>query len=251
HITQWFGTSTDVDVQKKTENDLRRANADLEHFAFAASHDFQEPLRMVTIYAQLLDREFGSTLDDSAKSFLKYVLEGTDRMGALLQNLLTYVRASRGTDEPGAEVDCNDVLKDVLANLQIPIQQSGATIQAEPLPKIMCPRIHVLELFQNLVNNAIKYRGSERLCIRIAADRHDGEWIFSVQDNGTGIAPEYQRKIFGVFKRLHGNNIPGTGMGLAICERLVEQHRGRIWVESELGRGSTFFFALPATGVQG
>lgn len=245
-ISQWFGTSTDLDTQKAIENDLRSANADLEHFAYAASHDFQEPLRMVTAYAQLLEKEFSGKLDGSGAMALKYVLEGTDRLGALLQNLLSYMRASRNPEGALEEIDCNEVLNEVLANLQIPMQQSGARIESSGLPRILYPRIHMLELLQNLVNNAIKYRGPHPPEIRVSANRKNGDWIFSVQDNGIGIALQHQQNIFGVFKRLHGNNIPGTGIGLAICRRLVEQHHGRIWVESQVNRGSTFYFSLPA-----
>ncbi len=249
-ITQWFGTSTDVDAQKRVENDLRRANADLEHFAYAASHDFQEPLRMVTAYAQLLEKDFSGQLEGAGAMSLKYVLEGTDRLGALLQNLLSYMRASRQADGADEEIDCNEVLTEALANLQIPIQQSGARIRSAQLPRIACPRVHMLELLQNLVNNAIKYRGQSPPEIQISAGRKNGEWIFSVRDNGIGIAPQHQQNIFGVFKRLHGNNIPGTGIGLAICRRLVEQHRGRIWVESEVNSGSVFYFSLPAAALE-
>ncbi len=243
---QWFGTSTDVDAQKGIENDLRRANADLEHFAYAASHDFQEPLRMVTAYAQLLEKDFNGQMPSSGATSLKYVLEGTDRLGALLQNLLAYMRASRNSEMPSEEIDCNEVLNEVLANLQIPILQSGAKIQSAELPRIVYPRIHMIELLQNLVNNAIKYRSASPPEVRISASPKNGHWIFSVRDNGIGIAPQHQQDIFGVFKRLHGSNIPGTGIGLAICRRLVEQHRGRIWVESEVNKGSAFYFSLPA-----
>ena len=246
-IAQWFGTSTDVDAQKGIENDLRSANADLEHFAYAASHDFQEPLRMVTAYAQLLEKEFSGKLEGSGAMSLKYVLEGTDRLGALLQNLLSYMRASRNPEGAREQIDCNEVLHEVIANLQIPIEQSGARVLSADLPRIVYPRIHMLELLQNLVNNAIKYRGASPPEIQVSASRNNGDWIFAVRDNGIGIAPQHQQNIFGVFKRLHGNNIPGTGIGLAICRRLVEQHHGRIWVESQVNRGSTFYFSLPAT----
>lgn len=249
-ITQWFGTSTDVDDQKRIETSLRTANADLEHFAYAASHDFQEPLRIVTAYTQLLEREFGTQLREPASAYLHYVLEGTDRLGALLQNLLAYMRASRNPEEVPAEINCNEVLADVIANLRIPIQQSGATIKSTGLPRILYPRIHMLELLQNLLTNAIKYRGEEPLQIHISAQPEEGHWVFSVRDNGIGIAPQHLDKIFEVFKRLHGNNIPGTGIGLAICRRLVEQHRGRIWVESELNHGSVFHFSLPAASLE-
>jgi len=249
-ITQWFGTSTDVDAQKATENDLRRANADLEHFAYAASHDFQEPLRMVTAYTQLLQRDFDNQLPESAGMYLNFILEGTERLGALLQNLLAYMRASRDPEAASSEVDCNEVLKEVIANLEIPIQQSGARIHAESLPTLRCPRVHVLELLQNLLNNAIKYRRQDPPDIAVTAQEENGEWVFAVKDNGIGIAPQHQANVFDVFKRLHGNDIPGTGIGLAICRRLVEQHNGRIWVESKVNQGSVFYFSLPGTAME-
>ena len=249
-VTQWFGTSTDVDDQKRIENELRSANADLEHFAYAASHDFQEPLRMVTAFAQLLQKDLGPELPGQAAMALNYVLEGTERLGALLQNLLAYIRASRNPDAAAEEIDCNEVLREVIANLGIPIQQSGARILSTHLPNVRCPRVHMLELLQNLVNNAIKYRSAKAPEIHIRATAGRGEWIFSVEDNGIGIAPQHQQNIFGVFKRLHGNNIPGTGIGLAICRRLAELHGGRIWVESQVNRGSVFYFSLPVRAME-
>ena len=245
-VMQWFGTSTDVDAQKRTETDLRKANADLEHFAYAASHDFQEPLRMVTAYTQLFQKEFGRDLHEPAGAYLRYVLEGTDRLGALLQNLLAYMRASRDPKEAAVAINCNEVLNEVIANLRLPIQQSGAIIKAGTLPNVVYPRVHMFELLQNLLTNAIKYRGDHPLQIFVSAKEEKGEWVISVRDNGIGIAPQHQENIFGVFKRLHGNNIPGTGIGLAICRRLVEQHQGRIWVESKLNSGSVFSFSLPS-----
>ena len=249
-ITQWFGTSTDVDLQKRTENDLRRANADLEHFAYAASHDFQEPLRMITAYAQLLEKDFGGQLEGSGDIALRYVLEGTDRLGALLQNLLLYIGASRDPEQAAEQIDCDQVLREVVSNLQLSIQQSGARIHSSGLPRLVYPRIHMLELLQNLVNNAIKYRREDPPEIDVSAARNGREWIFSIRDNGMGIAPQHLQNIFGVFKRLHGNSIPGTGIGLAICRRIVEQHRGRIWAESQVDRGSIFYLSLPIAAIE-
>jgi PAS domain S-box-containing protein len=245
-VLQWFGTSTDVDAQKRIENDLRQANSDLENFAYAASHDFQESLRTVTAYAQLLERELGDKLQGISATSLKYVLEGTDRLRALLRNLLSYIRVSRSPEMSTEEIDCEEVLREVLAALEVTIQESGATVQSTGLPRVFCPRIHMFELLQNLLSNAIKYRGSEPPEIQVTATRSGGEWIFAVRDNGIGIAPQHQQKIFGVFNRLHGSNVPGTGIGLAICRRLVEQHGGRIWVQSQINCGSVFYFSLPA-----
>ena len=249
-IIQWFGTSTDVDAQKKIESDLRQANADLEHFAYAVSHDFQESLRMITAYAQLLETSVGGQLQGAGAISLKYVLEGTDRLGTLLRNLVSYIRASRGPEAPPEEIDCNEVLEEVLGVLRVQIQQSGAAVRSTALPHIVCPRVHMFEVFQNLVSNAIKYRGADPPEIGISAFRNDRHWVFSVRDNGIGIAPQYQQNVFGVFQRLHGSNIPGTGIGLAICRRLLEQHGGRIWVQSQVNCGSVFYFSLPAVGVE-
>ena len=241
-ILHWLGTSTDVDSQKNTESDLRRANADLEHFAYAASHDFREPIRMVTAFTQLLSETRGA--DPDAGYYMQQVLDGSRRMSALLNNLLAYLEASRDHVDTTENVDCNEALSEALANLSHQAASCGAKITWDGLPKIRCARVHIVQLLQNLISNGIKYRGPEPLCIHVSAREREGEWVFSVADNGIGIAPEHRKEIFGVFKRLHGSRIPGSGMGLAICQRIVERHGGRIWVESEVGRGSKFSFTI-------
>jgi len=241
----WFGTGTNVDAQKYVEKELRRANSDLEQFAYAASHDFQEPLRAVTVYSQLLERSRARGSDADVPLYLRYILEGADRLGALVQNLLAYMAANRDYETTPGAVDCNDVLREVLASLQLSIEQVGAQITAEALPTVHFARVHMVQLFQNLISNAIKYRGPEPLRVIIAAEDRGEHWLFSFRDNGIGIAPEHQHTIFGVFKRLHGSEIPGTGIGLAICQRLLDQYGGKIWVESELDKGSTFYFSVP------
>jgi len=245
-VAHWFGTCTNVDAQKHVEKELRRANADLEQFAYAAGHDFQEPLRAVTVYSQLLERSRATGSDADVPLFLRYIVEGAERLGALVQNLLAYMQANRDHETIPGEIDCEDVLREVLASLRLGIEESGAQITAKSLPKLRFAHVHMVQLFQNLITNAIKYRGAEPLRIVIAAEKRGADWFFSVQDNGIGIAPEHQHTIFGVFKRLHGGDIPGTGIGLAICQRLLEQYGGRIWVESEPDKGSTFYFSIPA-----
>ncbi len=245
-IVQWFGTSTNVDVQKYVEDQLRRANSDLEQFAYAASHDFQEPLRTVTIYSELLEQNIASQLDGEASAYLQYVLQGGKRMEALLESLIAYTRARRDYEADVSEVECDGLLREVLASFGPAIEESGAQITAQPLPRVRFARVHMVQLFQNLISNAIKYRGPEPPRIAIAAENRAGEWVFSFRDNGMGIAPEHQGSIFGVFKRLHGSSIPGSGIGLAICQRILEQYRGRIWVESQANQGSVFYFAFPA-----
>jgi PAS domain S-box-containing protein len=245
-IAHWFGTCTNVDAQKHVEKELRRANADLEQFAYAAGHDFQEPLRAVTVYSQLLERSRASGSDADVPLFLRYIVEGAERLGALVQNLLAYMQANRDHETIPGEIDCEEVLREVLAGLRLGIEESGAQIIAESLPKLRFAHVHMVQLFQNLITNAIKYRGAEPPRIVIAAEKRGVDWLFSVQDNGIGIAPEHQHTIFGVFKRLHGGDIPGTGIGLAICQRLLDQYGGKIWVESEPDKGSTFYFLIPA-----
>ena len=249
-ITQWFGTSTDVDAQKKIENDLRQANADLERFTYAASHDFQEPLRAITTHARLLEKDLGKQLQGAGATSLKHVLEGTDRLATLLQNLLSYIRASRAPEMPAEEIDCDEVLREVLRNLEIPIQQSGANIQAAGLPRIVFPRVHMFELLQNLVRNAIKHRGDAPPEIQISAIRNSEDWIFSVRDNGIGIAPQYQQNIFGIFQRPQGSNHPGTGNGIGHLPEAggatSRQHLGTI--PGPLWIGVLFFAACGAGG---
>jgi len=244
-ILKWLGTSTDIHQQKLTEQALRRSNEDLEQFAYAASHDLQEPLRMVTIYTQLLARTY-SDKGTEADQFVAYVVDGVRRMDGLLRGILAYSRAGAGDEQPVIR-DCGQVIENVLANLQRAIIESGAAIACDPLPSVVCSESALQELFQNLIGNAIKYRSPERpLRVHVSASR-EGRWNkFSVADNGIGMKTEYLKQIFGVFKRLHKDEYPGIGVGLAICKRIVERQGGRIWAESELGKGATFYFTLPA-----
>jgi PAS domain S-box-containing protein len=244
-ISMWIGSSTDIHKEKEIEEELRRANEALNQFAFAASHDLQEPLRMITGYSQLLVKRYQGQLDENASVYMGHITEGTTRMGTLLADLLSYTKVAADQEEPAESIDFSAVYKKATQNLQTAIAESGAVVSCDHLPVVKGREAHFLQLLQNLISNAIKYRGEHSPRIHISAGKRNREWCFAVADNGMGIAPEFQQQIFGVFKRLHGNNIPGTGIGLAICHRVVEHYGGRIWVESELNRGATFYFTLP------
>jgi light-regulated signal transduction histidine kinase (bacteriophytochrome) len=244
-IVKWFGTATDFDEQKRTEEELRRANQDLEQFAYSASHDLQEPLRSIKIYGDLLKKRYRDKLDGQALEFCDYMHAGATRMEALVTDLLAYTQATR-VDGSAEEIDTNEAMDAALSNLSRAIAESGAEITRERLPSVHVHGTHCKQVFQNLIGNAIKYRKPDCTpLVHVSAQRQDGFWLFSVRDNGIGIEPEYKEHIFGVFKRLHSDEYSGTGIGLAICQRIVERYHGRIWVESTPGEGSTFFFALP------
>ena len=233
---------------KKANELLTRSNGDLEHFAYSASHDLQEPLRMVFAYAEILQRTFGSTLGEDGNQYLGHIIEGATRMNRLLRGLQMFTHTLGLSGAEAEKVDANEVLTESLANLNAAIQESGAVVTQGPLPPVRLHKFQLEQLFQNLVGNAIRYRSEERPTIHVAAERHDDMWQFSVRDNGLGIDSEYREQIFGIFKRLHSAaEYPGTGLGLAICQRIVERAGGRIWVESNPGRGSTFLFTLPVS----
>jgi PAS domain S-box-containing protein len=234
-----------VELERKNQ-ELLRSNKDLDDFAHIASHDLQEPLRMVSSYSQLLSRRYGSQLDADARDFIGFAVDGAARMQELIKSLLSYSRVGREVTVP-EPVDCNTVVEDVRQNLKIAIEESGAKITSDPLPEIQTHRIQLLQLMQNLVGNAIKFRGKDPPLIRICAEAEGEYWHISVQDNGIGIAPEYFDRIFVVFQRLHHREqYAGTGIGLAVCRKIVERLGGRIWVASEVGAGSTFHFTIPA-----
>jgi PAS domain S-box-containing protein len=248
----------DVSESKLKERELRatnkalvRANEDLSQFAFAASHDLQEPLRMITSYSQLLIDSCPGQFEGEAALCLDFIMQGTARMRELLADLLAYTQVSES--DAGSEttvVDLNLVFQKALENCKTAIDESGAIVTGDPLPSLPCYEPHFLQLFQNLIGNAIKYRSDKAPRIHISAQPVRDMWRLSVSDNGIGIAPAYQRKIFGVFKRLHGKELPGTGIGLAICQRVVERYGGEIWVESQLNEGSTFFCTFPISGIR-
>jgi PAS domain S-box-containing protein len=229
----------------KNAEELARSNSELQHFAYIASHDLQEPLRMVSSYMQLLSRRYKGKLDVEADEFIAFAVEGAQRMQALINALLSYSRV--GTQGKAFErVDCEKVLDGTLAGLKRAIEESGAEIVRGPLPTITADPAQLGQLFQNLVGNALKFRDHRRPVVRIAAERKDKEWVFSVADNGVGFEAKYAERVFVMFQRLHSKDeYPGTGIGLAVCKKIVERHGGRIWVESAPGHGSTFYFTVP------
>ncbi len=224
--------------------DLRRSNAELEQFAYVASHDLQEPLRMVASFSQLLAKRYRGKLDQDADDFIGFAVDGARRMQALINDLLAFSRVgTRGRAfEP---TDSNGVLQEALTNLTTLRAESQAVVTHEPLPTILADGGQLVQVFQNLIANAIKFRGPEPPRIHITAEPQDEGWRFAVRDNGLGIAKEHQERIFTIFQRLQPRaEYPGTGIGLAICKKIVERHGGRIWVDSELGKGSTFYFTI-------
>jgi signal transduction histidine kinase len=225
---------------------LTRANRDLEQFAHSASHDLQEPLRAVAIYSELLVERSAKSLDDQAMVFLGYLQSGAKRMEMLVRDLLTYTRTAGAEENVTEAVDAGEQLEIALANLAHSLENTGAEITHDPLPLVKMRALHIQELFQNLIGNAIKYRRDEPPRVHVSARPEGGQWRFAVSDNGLGIEKQFHEQIFGIFKRLHTNDrFPGTGIGLAICQRIAERYGGRIWVESELGKGSTFYITVP------
>jgi PAS domain S-box-containing protein len=245
-VDKWFGSSTDIDTQKRVQEDLQRANQDLEQFAFSASHDLQEPLRSIKIYSELLKREFGDNLSPEAATYVNFLRSGATCMETLVRDLLAYTRVM-SFEPPAQSFDANEALKLALSGLSGAVAESHARIRTEPLPSVPVHDTHLQQLFQNIVGNAIKYRSPDRVPeIAIRAEQRNGHWVFAVSDNGIGIDPEDKEYIFGLLKRLHTREeYTGTGIGLAICQRIVDRYKGRIWVESEPGKGSTFHFTLP------
>ena len=231
---------------ERSNEDLRRANQDLESFAYSASHDLQEPLRSVALLTRLLRRQLGGKLDAETAKLADAISEGVGRMNNLLRDLLAYCRAAQPTPGAVPTIEAGLVLKQVIDNLKVPIEQSGAVIEAKGLPRIRIHDIHLTQLLQNLISNAIKYRGADPPRIQIVARNEASNWKFWVSDNGIGIAAQYHKQIFGLFKRLHGQECPGSGIGLAICQRIAERYDGRVWLdESEPGKGSVFCFEIP------
>jgi PAS domain S-box-containing protein len=249
---QGFGKVTrDMTEQKEAEqkvqqavNELSRSNAELQQFAYVASHDLQEPLRAITGCVQLLQHRFQGKLDARGDEFINHAVEGATRMKALITDLLEYSRA--GTAPTASRpTDLNRVFQAALRNLQTAIAEKKATVTSDQLPTLVADETRLMQVLQNLIGNALKFTGETPPQIHVGAKHVDGAWQFSVRDNGIGIEPQYAERIFGVFQRLHARReYPGTGIGLAICKRVVERHGGRIWVESEPGKGSTFHFLI-------
>ncbi|MFV2067746.1 MAG: ATP-binding protein, partial [Pirellulales bacterium] len=247
------GTFRDVTRRKQAQErfarqaaDLARSNAELERFAYAASHDLQEPLRAVAGHCRLLQQRYAGRLDAGADESLEYAVDGATRMKALIDGLLAYSRV--GTrDISITPTDCEQVLDEAIANLKVSIDDSEATITRDPLPLVAADSTQLVELFQNLISNAIKYREDRSPDVHVGAEARNGMWVFSVRDRGIGIEPQHLERIFDVFQRLHTHDrYPGSGVGLAICKRIMERMGGTLWVDSLVGRGSTFYFTLPA-----
>ena len=248
-----------LEQETRQSQELTRSNADLEQFAYVASHDLQEPLRMVTSYLQILEQRYKNKLDANADQFITYAVDGARRMQTLINDLLNYSRlSSRG--QPFMLVDCNVVLEGAIANLQLAIAESKAVVTHETLPQVMADTTQLTQVFQNLIANAIKFCQNQQPRIHIGVAKGDtnldgeslnvipsaDEWLFWVHDNGIGLESQYAERIFLIFQRLHGRGkYPGTGIGLAICKKIIERHGGRIWVESKPGQGSTFYFTIP------
>ena len=235
----------DATDRKQAEEALRTTNAELQHFAYALTHDLQEPLRMVVNFTELLGQEYAGKLGEEADQFIAYSVEGALRIEALLKALLAYWEVTEREQDSFASIDCGAVLAKALLNLQAAIAESGAIVTSDPLPTVVAEEVMLMQLFQNLISNSIKYRGEETPRIHVSAERDAEGWLFAVRDNGIGIDPQDADRVFGMFKRLHGSEIPGTGIGLALCKKVVERQGGRIWVESEAGQGATFKFTIP------
>jgi light-regulated signal transduction histidine kinase (bacteriophytochrome) len=244
--------SVELDERRRAElklaqytGDLTRSNAELEQFAYVASHDLQEPLRMVASFTQLLARRYQGKLDQNADEFIGFAVDGANRMQQLINDLLAYSRVgTRG--KPLAPTDLTEVLGHARANLHEAIKESGALVTNDPLPMVMGDEVQLTQLFQNLLANAIKFQGQKTPLIHVSAQTDEHGWRLAVKDNGIGIAPEHQERIFAIFQRLHGRQeYPGTGIGLALCKKIVERHGGRIWLQSEPGKGAIFYFNLP------
>ena len=234
-------------LEQQTE-ELARSNSELEQFAWVASHDLQEPLRMVASYTQLLSKRYKGKLDPEADEFIAFAVDGAVRMRRLINDLLELSRVGTRTKDFKA-TDCEAVYNRTLLNLQGLVEESGALVTRDPLPTVMGDETQLGQLFQNLIANAIKFRGDDQLAVHVGAERKDGQWVFGVRDNGIGIDPKYAERIFVVFQRLHDKgHTPGTGIGLAVCKKIVERHGGRIWVESVPDEGATFYFTVPVNG---
>jgi PAS domain S-box-containing protein len=239
---------SDITESKRAERLIETHHAELQEFAYALSHDLQEPLRMVVNFSQLLAREHAGKLGEDADKYISYSVEGALRIEALLKGLLNYLEVTERDNDRLSPIDCNHVLSQTLLSLQTAIQQSGATVTWDPLPTVVAKEGMLTQIFQNLIGNSIKYRAEATPAIHISAARTAEGWLFSVRDNGIGIDPADAEFAFGMFKRLHGREIPGAGIGLALCRKVVERHGGRIWVEPEQGRGAVFKFTIPTQG---
>jgi signal transduction histidine kinase len=241
-------TSRNITERKKSEAELARSNAELEQFAYVASHDLQAPLSTIASYAQLLKERYKDQLDANAIKFIEKMIKGSVRMQCLIDDLLEYSRVSRNSQN-FESTNCNQVLAEACSNLQLAIRENQAEVKPCDLPVVMGNSYQIIQLFQNLIGNAIKYRREETPVIQISVKCQQCDWLFAVKDNGIGINSQYYERIFQIFQRLHTQEeYVGTGIGLAICHKIIERHGGKIWVESQLGIGSTFYFTMPIIG---
>jgi signal transduction histidine kinase len=235
----------DITERKRSEDELKRSNLDLEQFAYAASHDLQEPLRGIVGFAKLLEKRYKGKLDEKADEFIDYIIDDTKRMQMLIKDLLEYSRVN-AKDIVFRPTNCSVALEQAIYNLRSAMEESGTELTYDLLPTVIGDEAQLSRLFQNLIGNAIKFHSREPLKIHVSALRKEAQWIFSIKDTGIGIDPRQAERIFVIFQRLHNRKeYSGTGIGLAICKKIVESHGGQIWVESELGKGSTFYFTIP------
>ncbi len=247
HLTGFSKITHDASERRELEQVLERTTDEMNRFAFVVSHDLQEPVRTMKSYGELLSRRYKGKLDADADDFIHFITDAANRMTQLLRDLLSYSQAGRSDRTRTETIQSESVLQWAIMNLSPLIKETDAVITNDPLPAVHADQAQAAQLFQQLLTNSIKFRSEEPPRIHVSAVRHDDTYYrFSVHDNGTGIAEEFHERIFGVFKRLHGKDVPRTGIGLSICRKIVEAHRGQIWVESEAGRGATFHFTLPA-----
>ena len=250
-VEYWTGINLDIteknrieEERKRQSEDLARSNAELEQFAYVASHDLQEPLRMITSYLQLIEKRYQAHLDQDGQTFIGYAIDGARRLQRMIHDLLDFSRVgTRGAEMK--RVDSGSVVQHAVSSLQQKISESGSRVMCDGLPVVNADETQLERVFQNLISNAIKYRRDDETRIEISANQEDNFWVFSIRDNGIGIDPKYADRIFMIFQRLHTKTQPGTGIGLAICKRIVERHGGRIWFEPNKDHGTTFRFSIP------
>jgi len=238
------------DALRAANENLKRANADLEQFAYISSHDLQEPLRTISVFTERLDHSLTGRLDEEGKKSIGFILSAAARMRSLITDTLRYTQLSAESPHFTA-TNMEELVGRVLRDCKVLIEETGAVVTREPLPTVRAQASHMEVVFRNLLTNALKYRGDTPPLVHIRAEEEGNDWVFSVQDNGIGFQPQYAQQIFGFFKRLHGREVPGTGIGLALCKRIIESHGGRIWATSQEGLGATFYFTLPAAARQG
>ncbi len=246
-ITGFAKVTRDASETRQLADVLERTNEELNRFAFVVSHDLQEPVRTIQSYGELLSRRYKGRLDSDADDFIQFMTAAANQMTQLLKDLLSYSQAGRSDRTRMESIQASTVVQWAIMNVAPLIKDTGANVTFDPLPAIDADQTQIANLFQQLLTNAMTFRGTDAPRIHISAVKEqDDLYRFSVRDNGVGVAREFHERIFGVFKRLHGKDVPGTGIGLAICRKIVEAHRGRIWIDSEAGRGATFYFTLPA-----